>query len=269
MHRTVLGIIFTRNSSVEFITWLTLNNFCIHCTRRAFSTQRCCVHCINENSSLTVSPWHLICLVQLNYVTAVKIKLEFSHEWEGHLPVTIQEMFRCDFFVAGRWTWSIYGRTRNESGFRLILPVRTLNFKGGSSRPGGWRGRRMILQFWMRQIDEMSNQRRQTSFLVPHKQFNFKTLKNSQKNFGSKFEKKRARGTISPKCFVWFWSRWKAPPYGAIHWPPPCCTTRTGQYLLNWVRTPKFFYSIFFSIFGTKLFGWIFMLWPLDMFDRN
>jgi len=40
-------------------------------------------------------------------------------------------------------------------------------------------------------------------------------------------------GTCSPKGIVWFWSRWKAPPYGEIHRPPPCCTTRTRQYLLD------------------------------------
>ena len=39
--------------------------------------------------------------------------------------------------------------------------------------------------------------------------------------------------TISLKGIVRFWSRWKAPPYEEIHRPPPCCTTRTGQYLLD------------------------------------
>jgi len=39
--------------------------------------------------------------------------------------------------------------------------------------------------------------------------------------------------TISPKAIVRFWSSNKAPFYGEIHWPPPCCTTRTGQYLLD------------------------------------
>jgi len=41
-----------------------------------------------------------------------------------------------------------------------------------------------------------------------------------------------AAGTISQKCIDQFWSRWEAPPYGEIHWPPPCCTP-TGQYLLD------------------------------------
>jgi len=38
-------------------------------------------------------------------------------------------------------------------------------------------------------------------------------------------------GTIDPKGIVRFGSRRKAPPYGEIHWPPPCCTTRAGRYL--------------------------------------
>jgi len=36
-----------------------------------------------------------------------------------------------------------------------------------------------------------------------------------------------------PKGIVQFWLRRKAPPYGEIHWPPPCCTTRTRHYLLD------------------------------------
>jgi len=35
--------------------------------------------------------------------------------------------------------------------------------------------------------------------------------------------------TSSPKGIVRFWLRWKAPPYGTLHWPPPCCTTRLGN----------------------------------------
>ena len=37
----------------------------------------------------------------------------------------------------------------------------------------------------------------------------------------------------SPKGIVRFWSRWRAPPYGEIHRSPPCCTTRSGQYLFD------------------------------------
>jgi len=33
--------------------------------------------------------------------------------------------------------------------------------------------------------------------------------------------------TSSQKGIVRFCSRRKAPPYGEIHWPPPCCMTRT------------------------------------------
>ena len=54
--------------------------------------------------------------------------------------------------------------------------------------------------------------------------------------------KKGGRGTLefsfrlctsSPKGIVRCWSI-KAPPDGEIHWLPPCCTTRTGEYLLDW-----------------------------------
>jgi len=47
-------------------------------------------------------------------------------------------------------------------------------------------------------------------------------------------EREAWSSTISPKGIVWFWSRWKAPPYGEIHWPPPCCTNRPEQFLLDW-----------------------------------
>jgi len=50
----------------------------------------------------------------------------------------------------------------------------------------------------------------------------------------SKHSSSCATYTSSPKGIVRFWSRWKVPPCGEIHWPPPCCTTRTGQYLLDW-----------------------------------
>ena len=48
-------------------------------------------------------------------------------------------------------------------------------------------------------------------------------------------------GAISPKGIFRCWSPNKAPPYGEIHWPPPCCTTRTGQYLFGLiVPSPEF-----------------------------
>jgi len=42
-------------------------------------------------------------------------------------------------------------------------------------------------------------------------------------------------GTIGPKSIAQYWlHEKKAPPNGEIHWPPPSCTTVTGQYFFDW-----------------------------------